>query len=396
MALMQTQPRRRTSGQTGLAKCALRWCTGGRVGELARRSFHQQGDDEFSEYPTSRQAALLGRQIAEADQRFEALEQQFDLPTQSVKLEDRFRRVLIRQAGQQQDVAGGLQRARIDFLAGLDGSGQNFLACDFSLVRRQAADNQAQRYERPRGIMRIDQDPMACDIPFEAGQRCEKIERLAVRRKQAKRVPPRANHQIRATVEDGTKVTRSRIPAIRQTNIAGLPSEPGQPLSALVVRQLEVIDPARQIVAHVQPPSCAVRTRLADSARIDHAQPPSGPSPVDLRAGLLEQLSSNERKPIRRIAQTTIQRWAREVGNRARLRPGTAAAQRTAACVDQGKPQQVGRTPYPPRAEKGLELACRFFNRHQLADPGQSRGPGTKPKRIAHTSWNGSAWLTLS
>src|SRR5207302_3595656 len=92
----------------------------------------------------------------------------------------------------------------------------------------------------------------------------------------------------------------------------------------------------------------------ADSARIDHAQPPSGPSPVDLRPGLLQQLASNERKPIRRIAQTTIQRWTREVGNRARLRPGTAAAQRTAAGVDQGKPQQVDRTPYPRARRKAL------------------------------------------
>src|SRR6266542_6360924 len=124
MALMQTRMSNRTSGQTGLARCALRWCTGGRFGELARRSLHQQSEDQFAEYPSSRHVALLGRQSAEAEQRFEALEQQFDLPAQPVQLENGFSRMLIRQAGQQHDTAGGLERARIDSLAGLDGSGQ--------------------------------------------------------------------------------------------------------------------------------------------------------------------------------------------------------------------------------------------------------------------------------
>src|SRR5438128_448422 len=119
---MQTRTRQRTSDQTGLAKCALRWCRGGRFGELARRAFHQQSENKLGEYPTARQVGLLGGQTAEVEQGFEALEQELDLPAQPVKLKNGFGTVFVRQAGQQQDIAGGLQGARIDFLSTLAGS----------------------------------------------------------------------------------------------------------------------------------------------------------------------------------------------------------------------------------------------------------------------------------
>jgi hypothetical protein len=51
-------------------------------------SAHKQGEDQLPEHPTSRQIALLGRQIAEAEQRFEALEQELDLPTQAIELKN--------------------------------------------------------------------------------------------------------------------------------------------------------------------------------------------------------------------------------------------------------------------------------------------------------------------
>src|SRR5262249_50263840 len=389
MALMQTRLRKRTSGQTGLARCALAWCAGGRFGDLARRSLRQQSENQLSVYPTSRQVALFGRQVTELEQRLKAFEQKFDLPTQPVEFEYGFSRVLIGQAGQQHNKAGGLQRARIDLLAGFDGAGHHLLARGFRLVGRQTANDQTQRQERPIRIMRINQNLMVGDIPLERGQCCEQIEQLAFGREQAKRVPSGADNQMGATVEDRSKVTRSCITAISNANFAKLPREPAQPLGTFVVRQFEVIDPARQIVARVQPPGCTVCPRFTDGARINQAQPPPCPVPSNLRTGFLQKLSGDKPKPIGRLAQAMIQRRSREFGNAARLCPGTAPAQRISASIVQSKSQQIVRAPHPTCAQEGLELACRFLNWQQLADPGQNRRPGTNPQRIPH-AWKGS------
>jgi hypothetical protein len=50
------------------------------------------------------------------------------------------RRILLRQAGQQHDVAGGLQRARIDLLAGLDGAGHHRVSDALSQVEAVGDD----------------------------------------------------------------------------------------------------------------------------------------------------------------------------------------------------------------------------------------------------------------
>src|SRR6266852_1159468 len=384
---MRTRLRKRTSAQTGLSKCRLRCCTGGRFGETARRFLCQQGQDEFGEYPTSRQVALLGWQVAEPKQRFESLEQKLDLPAQTIKFENSLRCTFLGQAGQQEDEFGCLQGARINLLTGLEGSSDYLLTRDLSFLRRQTSNDQAQLQKGSRRIACINQYRAACRVPFDLGQSCKQIERFALRREQTKRIPTCANNQISTAVEDGSQVARTRVAAIPQTNIARLPLEPGQSLSAAIVGQFEVINPTRQIVLQVQPPRCAVRTRVTDGARINHAQSPSRPGSVDLRAGLLDQPARNELQPIRGIAQATIQRWTRDFGNRARLRPCTASTQRIATCVDQRQPQQVGCALHPSCANKGLEFACRFLNRHELADPSQSRRPGTKPQRIGHSYW---------
>src|SRR5260370_37639994 len=114
-----------------------------------------------------------------------------------------------------------------------------------------------------------------------------------------------------------------------------------------------------------------------------------------MRGGLVEQPARNELQAIRRIDQATIQRWTGDFGNRARLRPSTASTQRIAACVHQRQTQEVGCTAPPPRANKSFEFACRLFNRHELADPSQSRGPGAKPQRIAHAWLNRSPMVTV-
>src|SRR5260370_7038383 len=114
-----------------------------------------------------------------------------------------------------------------------------------------------------------------------------------------------------------------------------------------------------------------------------------------MRGGLVEQPARNELQAIRRIDQATIQRWTGDFGNRARLRPSTASTQRIATCVDQRQTQEVGCALHPPRANKSFEFACRLFNRHELADPSQSRGPGAKPQRIAHAWLNRSPMVTV-
>src|SRR5260370_20394233 len=131
---------KRPSSQTGLSKWRFHCCTGGRFGETARRFLRQQGEDEFGEYPTSRQVGLLGRQLAEPEQRFESLEQQFDLPAQSIEFENSLRCMFFGQAGQQEDEFGRLQGARINPLTGLEGSSDYLLARDLSFLRRQTSN----------------------------------------------------------------------------------------------------------------------------------------------------------------------------------------------------------------------------------------------------------------
>src|SRR5260370_31123553 len=114
-----------------------------------------------------------------------------------------------------------------------------------------------------------------------------------------------------------------------------------------------------------------------------------------MRGGLVEQPARNELQAIRRIDQATIQRWTGDFGNRARLRPSTASTQRIATCVDQRQTQEVGCALHPPRANKSFEFACRLFNRHELADPSQSRGPDAKPQRIAHSWLHRSPMVTV-
>src|SRR5947199_4301935 len=96
------------------------------------------------------------------------------------------------------------------------------------------------------------------------------------------------------------------------------------------------------------------------------------------------------------MTEPLVKRWTGHLRYRACLSPGATSKQRIAACVDKGKPQEVACALYPPGAEKSLELACRFFDRHQLADPSQSRGPGTKAERIAHAWRDRRLWLILS
>src|SRR5712692_3438659 len=200
---MRTRLRNRTSSQTGLSRCSLRCSTGGRFGETARRFLRQQGEDQFGEYPTSRQVGVLGRQLAKPEQRFESLEQKFDLPAQSIEFENSLRCMFFGQAGQQEDEFGRLQGARINPLTVLEGSSNHLLARDLSFLRRQTPNDQAQLQIRSRRIACINQYRAACRVPFDFGQSCKQIERFALRREQTKRIPTCANNQISTAVEDG-------------------------------------------------------------------------------------------------------------------------------------------------------------------------------------------------
>src|SRR5436190_4626602 len=393
---MRTRRITRTRAQTGLSKCSLRWCTGGRFGEPARRCLRQKGEDYFCEYPTSRQIRFLSRQLAEPKQRFEPFEQQFDLPAQSVKLENGLRSMLLGQAGQQEDEFGRAQGPRINFLAGLEGSSHHLLACDLSLFRRQTSDDQTQLQMRSLRIARIDEYRAAYRLLLDLIESCEQVEQFTLRREQTKRIPAGANEEIRTAVEDGRQFARTRIIAISQSDIAPLPFKSAQPLGAAIVGQFEVINSTRQIVGQVQPMRGAICAGMADGTGINHAQSPTLPGPADLRTRFFDKSARNELEPIRSIAEPLVKRWTGHLRYRACLSPGATSKQRIAACVDKGKPQEVACALYPPGAEKSLELACRFFDRHQLADPSQSRGPGTKAERIAHAWRDRRLWLILS
>lgn len=392
---MRAQLRNRTSAQTGLCKWSLRWCTGGRFGELARRSLRQQGEYHFGEYPASCQIRLLGGQLTEPKQRFEALEQQLDLPAQSIKLQDRLRSIFLRQTRQQENEFGCPQGTRINFLADLKRSSDHLFACDLSLFRRQTSDNQTQFQMGSLRIARIDKNRAAYRIPFDLIESGKQVERFALGREQTKRIPAHANHEIRTTVENERQLARACIIAITQPNIARAPLKSAQPLGPAIVGQFEVIHPTRQIICQVEPVRGAIRAGMADGAGINHAQPASFPCSTDLGARFFDEPARNELEPICGVAESLVKRWPRDLRYSTCLRPGAASNQGIAARIHKRKSQKVAWGFYAPRSEKSFELAGRLIDCDQLADPSQSRGPGTKPERIAHAWRNRSPMVNL-
>src|SRR6516162_7313061 len=392
---MRAQLRNRTSAQTGLCKWSLRWCTGGRFGELARRSLRQQGEYHFGEYPASCQIRLLGGQLTEPKQRFEALEQQLDLPAQSIKLQDRLRSIFLRQTRQQENEFGCPQGTRINFLADLKRSSDHLFACDLSLFRRQTSDNQTQFQMGSLRIARIDKNRAAYRIPFDLIESGKQVERFALGREQTKRIPAHANHEIRTTVENERQLARACIIAITQPNIARAPLKSAQPLGPAIVGQFEVIHPTRQIICQVEPVRGAIRAGMADGAGINHAQPASFPCSTDLGARFFDEPARNELEPICGVAESLVKRWPRDLRYSTCLRPGAASNQGIAARIHKRKSQKVAWGFYAPRSEKSFELAGRLIDCDQLADPSQSRGPGTKPESIAHAWRNRSPMVNL-
>ena len=86
---------------------------GGRVQRLVGVVFDEQSGDDVSQQPGSYEIGILGLQLIDMQQAFEALEGDLDLPSQGIELEDLCGR--LDERGRQNGELGGDQAARIGF-----------------------------------------------------------------------------------------------------------------------------------------------------------------------------------------------------------------------------------------------------------------------------------------
>ena len=88
-------------------RCAIAALTGERVQEILGHVIDEQGDDEVSIKPASRKLGILRGQPVKAQKALQALEREFDLPSQAIKRQHALGRVLIPiKRGEKEQVPG--------------------------------------------------------------------------------------------------------------------------------------------------------------------------------------------------------------------------------------------------------------------------------------------------
>src|SRR6202163_815548 len=330
----------------GLAGGGVVESRGGRVRDLPGNLFGDDGDDQPCVDPCSCEFRLFGRQHVEAGQALEPFEGQLNLPAKAIESEDVGRREGVGwQRGKEKNVLRRLKAARVRLLAALLGVLEQTLLLGFHLLRVLTSDNEAQdqrlRWRSPRDAF-VDANLDLAFLLGLSGQRCKEVQRLAVRLRQAQRVPAGTHDEVCPGVDHWPQIARSRITAITQHDVARSVGEALQVLGTMPVGQLKLIDlTSRQVVADMQAPCRAVSSRLADRRPIERTQAIPGPAPGWHFCLFGNQRSHDVAEPRRRFAQPIEQRWIGQADDPAGLGPRTGLAQRhPEAAIGERQPQQ--------------------------------------------------------
>jgi len=136
------------------------WFRGGRVRDLPGNLLSDDGDDQPCVDPCSCEFRFLGRQLVEPSQAFEPLEGHLDLPAKAIEHEDVGRREGVGgQRGEQKNIVGCLETARVGLLAALLGILAQALALSLRLFRVLAPDHEAQDQRRSLGRAFVEKAP---------------------------------------------------------------------------------------------------------------------------------------------------------------------------------------------------------------------------------------------
>ena len=340
---------------------------GGRFRDLPGDLFSKQGHDQSCVDPCSCEFRLLGWQPRETSETLHPFEGEFDLPAKAVEGEHIGSGEGVgRQRGEEEDVLCRVETARIGLLAALLGVLQQALLLSLRVFRVLAPEDEAQdqrlQWRCPRRAF-VDTHLHLAFLLGLSGERRKQVESCAVRVQQAQRVPAGTHDEVRAGLDHGPQIARSRIVAVAQRDIARRVGEALQVLGTVHIGQLNMIHlPARQVVADMQPPGRAIGTRLADRGSIERPQAVPGPSSGRHFRLFGNQRAHNIAEPRRRLAKPLKQRRVRQAGDLRRLGPGAGLAQRHAAApIRQRQPQQCLGVPHFPSPREGAARPRRCF-----------------------------------
>jgi hypothetical protein len=250
---------------------------GGRVQDFPGHVLGEEVGDELGVEPSSREVWVSCGQLVEAEQALHSLEGEFDLPAPAVEGEDvgGGEGVLV-ERGDEEDELGRLEGLRLDaalvFPGGLPGAG----AARFGGGLVEAADDETDGKSIARGALRPDHDgALGVLAPGETVERCEEIERLAVKGTPAHGIPARPHDEMATRRAHRAQVACLEIGAVGDGDLARSDREAAQALAGLAVADLDRGETlAGKVVAGVQAPG----SRLARSAHrggVDDAHPPA-------------------------------------------------------------------------------------------------------------------------
>src|SRR6185437_5332318 len=331
---------------------------GGRALESVHQRLAQKNDEKMNQDVRSGGTFVETWRPFKADKALQAFEPEFDAPSQTVEVEDIFRREGVeRKGGQQNDPVGGLKGFFGELIAFPLRIPSGLAPCFRGGFFGFAGGDQTQR--QVGAALAFDKDR-----PIEAAtlghpQHGKEVDRAALFVAPARPLPFAAHQHVSASLKDTGNAVGLQIGPIDNADLAFDDRDAIKRLPFLLVCQLKVTEAlARQIEGTVNPPQRAFPLGflacLGNAGSIndtDHA------APAGLRSRRAQQSVNQKTQPIAALSQPIEQGWRRYIHQPHRRGPGRRQSQTMIAeTVSKDQAQQVCRAFYHASLQKSAGL----------------------------------------
>src|SRR5258707_2421704 len=327
----------------------------------------------------------------ETDQALQTFEAEFDAPSQTVEVEDIFRREVVGwKGGQQNDPVGSIEGSFGNLIAFSLSIPSSLAPCLCGGLFGLAYGDQAQR--KVGAGLAFDKDRPIDAATFGRPQHGEEIDRLTIFVAPARAFPFAAYQHVGTSLQYTGNTVRLQIGPVAKADLAFDDRNAIKRLAFLFVCQFKVTETLTgQVEGAVNPPKvalllgCLPRFRNAGSVDDSDQAPPTG-----LRSRRAQHLVNQKTQPVTALSQAIEQRWRRYIHQSHRRGPGRRQSEPMIAKTI-GKEQALHhhRAFYHASLQKSASLPCAALKKRRATKPFNEIFPVLIQKRfVSHPTLN--------